>query len=537
MMEARLVKEGNPPDEEHAFAAADAQYARFKRRLESSEMQMMEHGALEKEIEREGLELMRLLYQDHLLLRAMSETDARERGPVVGSDGIERRHRRADTERGLMTPFGRVSVGRAGYGAPGCSSVYPLDAELNLPSDSFSHGVRERVAREAAKNSFDETVETIQRTSGARLGKRQVEKLALEAARDFDEFYATRSQYTLAEQEASGSLLVLSVDGKGVCMRPEGLREATRKKAARRAKEHGPPSKSQKQARRNSKRMATVAAVYGIQPYVRTAQEIMGNLQGAVTDADERTKRPAPENKRVWASLVESPAQVIGNAFDEGLRRDPGRTKRWVALVDGNEPQLDALEHHAGQRGIALTIVLDLIHVIGYLWDAARVLGGDSQSEQQQWVRERLPGILRGKSTDVAAGMRRSATKRGLPQKQRKPVDTCADYLLKYQDYLRYDEFLAAGLPIATGVIEGACRHLVQDRMGITGARWGLDGAEAILRLRALHVSGDFDAYWQFHLQQERLLNHVMLYATNPPSTRPMPTPRPSARAILRLVP
>jgi hypothetical protein len=536
MMEAQLVKEENPHNAEPSFAAANAQYARFKQHLESSEVLGMEHSALEKEIEREGFELMRLLYQDHLILRAMCETDVRERESVAGSDGIERRQRRAETERGLMTPFGRVSVERAGYGARGSGSLYPLDAELNLPSDSFSHGVRERVAREATKNSFEETVETIQRTSGARLGKRQAEKLAFEAARDFDEFYATRSQYTPEEQEESGSLLVLSVDGKGISMRPDGLREATRKRAEKRGKQHGPPLKSRKQARLNSKRMATVAAVYGIQPYVRTAQEIEGNLQG-VADADERARRPSTENKRVWASVVESPAQVIGNAFNEALRRDPGQNKRWVALVDGNEHQLDVLKHHADKHGTALTIVLDLIHVIGYLWQAARVLGGDSLPEQHKWVKERLPGVLQGKCVDVAAGMRRSATRRDLPQKQREPVDTCADYLLKYQNYLRYDEFLASGLPIATGVIEGACRHLVQDRMGITGARWGLEGAEAILRLRALHISGDFDAYWQFHLQQERHLNHTMLYANDPPSTRSAPTPRTSASPALWSVP
>ncbi len=536
MMEARLVKEEYSDNAETSFAASDAQYSRFKERLESLEAMGMEHGALEKEIEREGFELMRLLYQDHLLVRAMCETDVRERAPVVGSDGIERGHRRAETERGLMTPFGRVSVERAGYSARGSRSLCPLDAELNLPSDSFSHGVRERVAREAAKNSFDETVEVIQRTGGARLGKRQAEKLALEVARDFDEFYMTRSQYTPVEQEESGSLLVLSVDGKGISMRPEGLREATRKRAEKRGKEHGPPSKSRKQFRQNSKRMATVAAVYGMQPYVRTAQELENNLRG-VADADERARRPSPENKRVWASVKELPAQIIGNAFKEGLRRDPGKNKRWVALVDGNEPQLDALEQLADKHGIDLTIVLDLIHAIGYLWKAARVLGGDSLPEQHQWVKARLPGILQGKCVDVAAGMRRSATLRDLPQQQREPVDTCANYLLKYQDYLRYDEFLASGLPIATGVIEGACRHLVQDRMGITGARWGLDGAEAILRLRALHISGDFDAYWQFHLQQERLLNHTMLYAGDPPSTRSMPTPRLPVRPVLRLVP
>lgn len=535
MMRTQPTREENRQDEENPFAASDAQYAQFKQYLDSRDVLGMEHSVLEKEIEREGNELMRLLYQDHLLLRAGYEVDVRECEPVVGSDGIERRHRRKETDRGLMTPFGQVSVERSGYGKPGCRSLYPLDAELNLPSDLFSHGVRERVARQAAKNSFEETVETVQRTSGARVGKRQAEELTVKAARDFEEFYTTRREYTPAEQEQSGALLVLSVDGKGISMRPEGLREATRLAAEQRVKQPCSPLKPRKHAK-HAKRMATVAAVYGIEPYVRELQDIIRNLQG-VTDVDERAKRPSPERKRVWASVAASPTQVIGKAFDEGLKRDPGKQKRWVALVDGNETQLDALENHADKHGITLTIILDLIHVIGYLWKAADVLAGNSQSKRHLWVKERLPSILRGKCVDVAAGMRRSATLRGLSDDERKPVDTCANYLLKYKEYLCYDEFLANGLPIATGVIEGACRHLVQDRMGITGARWGLEGAEAVLRLRALHVSGDFDAYWQFHLAQERHLNHTIRYTGEPPSTRVAPKRTSAGKTVLRLVP
>src|SRR5204862_4306916 len=109
--------------------------------------------------------------------------------------------------------------------------------------------------------------------------------------------------------------------------------------------------------------------------------------------------------------------------------------------------------------------------------------------------------------------IRRSATRRGLTAEQRKAADTCAGYLLNHTAYLRYHEYLAAGLPIATGVIEGACRHLVKDRMDLTGARWSLDGAEAVLRLRALRTSGDFDAYWRFHEQQDYRRNHVAVYA------------------------
>lgn len=534
-MRPQPVEKEKSATAENLFSASNAHFVQFKARLVSLESLKMEHAELEKIIEREGYELMRLLYQDHLRLRAYTEEDARVHGSVVGSDGLERGHRRSKTSRGLMTPFGKVEVERAGYSRPGSRSLYPMDAELNLPQDSFSHGVHERVAREVAKNSYEEAIETIERTSGAQLGKRQAENLAVDAARDFEEFYMLREEVALKEQEQMGDLMILSVDAKGICMRPEGLREATRKAAKKRVKQPGPPEKRRKDHKRHARRMATVAAVYTIEPYVRAPEDIMHNLQG-VADTDERVKRPKPENKRVWASVSESPASVIGDAFDEGLRRDPNRYKQWVALVDGNETQLDVLECQAEANGIELTIVLDLIHVIGYLWNAAKVLAGDSPQAQHQWVQERCLSILRGKCVDVAAGMRRSATLRELGQKTREPVDTCADYLLKYQEYLCYDEFLAAGLPIATGVIEGACRHLVQDRMGITGARWGLEGAEAILRLRSLHVSGDFDDYWHFHLAQERRLNHTMLYADGPPKIRSDPR-NPSTKPKLSLVP
>ena len=125
---------------------------------------------------------------------------------------------------------------------------------------------------------------------------------------------------------------------------------------------------------------------------------------------------------------------------------------------------------------------------------------------------ERAVRILEGHSSDVAAGIRRSATLRGLKPKNRKAADSCANYLLKKKDLLRYDVFLAAGSPIATGVIEGACRHLIKDRLDITGARWSVPGAEAVLRLRSLRSSGDFEEYWNFHLRQEWERNHLSRY-------------------------
>ncbi|MBO0798093.1 MAG: ISKra4 family transposase, partial [Blastocatellia bacterium] len=248
---------------------------------------------------------------------------------------------------------------------------------------------------------------------------------------------------------------------------------------------------------------------YTIAPFVRTAEQIVGEM-GPVHEVFPQ--RPQPEDKRVWASVKQPLDKIVIQAFDEAVRRDPQLTKQWVALVDGDESQLKAMKQAAKKYGVSLVIILDIIHVLEYLWKAAFVFHKEGTPAAECWVKERLARILRGESSLVAAGMRRSATLNKLDEKQREPVDDCANYLLKYADYLYYDQYLAKGYPIATGVIEGACRYVVKDRMEITGARWSLQGAEDVLRLRSLRASGDLDQYWEFHLRQEYERNHVKKY-------------------------
>jgi len=255
--------------------------------------------------------------------------------------------------------------------------------------------------------------------------------------------------------------------------------------------------------------MAQVAATYTVKPFVRKPEDIIRDL----APVHEVVDRPRPENKRVWASLVKEPEEILEEAMYEGLRRDPCLMKTWVALVDGNENQLRILQRLSDKHGVELTLIVDLMHVAEYLWDASFAFNGEGTAEAEEWVSERLLEILRGRASHVAAGIRRSATLRGLRGEKRSAADACADYLIKYAPCLRYDEYLAKGFPISTGVIEGTCRYLVKDRMDITGARWSLGGAEAVLKLRATRASGDFDEYWRFHEARERLRNHERQYA------------------------
>jgi hypothetical protein len=511
---------------ENPFAAADQDYAAITEFLSSKEAWQVEHSELERELEGKGRELLRKLLQAHLELRQPGQAVEAVRdaaGTPLEPTAVH--------ERGVESIFGTVEVARTGYGAAGTASVHPLDGALNLPPEKYSLEVRRRVAIEAAKSSFDEGTKTLEMYTGAHVPKRQFEELMKRAAQDFQAFYAQRQAGARADPQ-TGSILVLTVDGKGVVMRPEDLREPTQRAAAARAKTFTARLGSGR--RLHAKRMASVAAIYTVEPFVRTPEEILPESPRQQTGP----ARPRPEHKRLWASLAQSPEEVIGEMFDEAARRDPKGHKRWVALVDGNLPQIAHLEQLAEKRGVPLIIVVDFIHVSQYVWKAAGALFPNRELEQDRWTREHLLEILRGKASRVAAGMRRSATLQEMGA-ERKPVDECADYLLHYSPYLHYDKALAEGVPIATGVIEGACRHLVEDRMNLTGARWSLTGAEAVLRLRSLRSSNDFDAYWKFHEQQEYERHHASRYADHrvPETVRLAPTSsQRSRRGSLKLV-
>ena len=489
------------PADDGLFAVAEQVFGNIKTFLCSPEASSLSHSDLERMLGVKGRELLRQLLQDHLNLRSPGAAAGPVRDAVGETLAREQLH-----ERELETIFGTVTVSRTGYGAEGKASLHPLDGALNLPVEKYSHEVRRNVAIEAAKNAFDEGIETLERYTGARVPKRQFEELVSRAAQDFEDFYEQRQAYSRAASR-TGSILALTVDGKGVVMLPEGLRDETRRAAAKRDETF--TARLAQGRRLNAKRMASVAAVYTIEPFVRTPEDILGPAD----NTPEEASRPRPEHKRVWASLERTPEEVITAMFDEAEHRDPRRQKTWVALVDGNLTQLDILQKVAGERNIPLRIIVDFIHVAGYVWKASVAFYPADREQQDAWVLPRLLEILRGKAAYVAGGMRRSATLQSLKTAERKPVDECADYLLHYAPFLEYDEALAAGLPIATGVIEGACRHLVEDRMNVTGARWSLDGGEAVLRLRALHSSGDFDEYWKFHEIREYERNHLAHYA------------------------
>ena len=440
------------------------------------------------------------MHQDHLDLLAAREE---RRSGVTGRDGIARTRAESGHGRPLATVFGQVRVTRIAYRAPGAPNVHPLDAALNLPEEKQSHGLRKLAAAGSARGSFDDAAAAITRVTGVKTGKRQVEQLARHAAIDVDAFYASRRPGPAPDEH----VLVLTGDGKGIVMRPDALRPATAKAAASgRNKLATRLSPGEKHGR---KRMAELACVYDAAPAPRAPGDI---ITPPGTEKKERSPGPRATGKWLTASVTDDIPAVIAAAFGEAQRRDPGHHRSWIALVDGNRTQIEAITAEAARRGVTMPVICDFVHVLEYTWKAAWSFFDKGDPDAETWVAAQAARILQGKAATVAAGIRRRATTFGYSPAEREGADACADYLTAKKPYLDYATALAKGWPIATGVIEGACRHLVKDRMDITGARWGLDGAEAILKLRALIANGDFDQYWRYHLRKEHERIHNVRY-------------------------
>jgi len=468
--------------------------------LEEQRSDTLTHDELERELREKGRQLLRQLFQDHLDLRAHREPRLKV---VQGSDG-ECRKSTEESARKLTSVFGEVNVPRLAYRKKGQGDLHPSDCLLNLPRNKHSFELSRLCAIESSRGSFDDAVQAVERGTGVLVGKRQLEQNAQEASKDFDLFYQRRAVLTAAED-----VLALSCDGKGIVMLKADLREQTRKAAE--ASQHKLKTRLSKGEKRNRKRMATIGAVFDCAPVSRTVDDIISSPEN--DDSNSKKQRLVTRNKWLTASVEKESAEVICEIFDEAERRDPNHRRRWIVLVDGACHQLDCVESEARNRAIELHIIVDFVHVFEYLWKAAWCFYEQGSVEAEGWVYGHASAILQGESSVVAGAIRRKATYLGLSDCERKNADVCADYLINKRDYLCYPLALKSGWPISTGVIEGACRHLAKDRMDITGARWSLTGAEAVLKLRALMSNDDFDNYWRFHVVQEQHRNHLTKFA------------------------
>jgi hypothetical protein len=466
--------------------------------------------AMEQLVVVQGRELLRAVLQHGLDARAAAEPRLPQ---VTGSDGIPRRRAERGHGRAIVTMLGAVRVRRIAYraGAKAVPALFPQDAVLNLPPREYSWQLQQLAVMCTRSGAYEQAQELIEAATGVRVGKKQLEQITAEAAAGAPVFYPALALQHEQDQpdpepepvreEQEVMPLGLSADGKGVAMRPDSRRQRTRapgKRVRNFQKRRGTGEKGHK-------RMAETGAVFDVAPVPRTPGQVMA--PGPGKDA------PRALNRWYTVDIDADRASTVRDVFDEAERRDPGHARPWIALVDGDIYQIGLFQEQAAARGIEITIIVDFIHVLEYLWKAGWCFHEPRDPAIEDWVTGQALDILHGRAAEVT-GRIRQLTAQHPPHgsEHAKIIRKTLSYLTAKQPYLDYPAALAAGWPIATGVIEGACRHLVNDRMGITGARWSTSGAQAILWLRAIRANGDHDTYWQYHIQQEHQRNHLSRY-------------------------
>ena len=394
-------------------------------------------------------------------------------------------------KRPYLSIFDEILIERTCYGHDRVEAA-PLDAQLHLPQRQYSYLLQKWLGSFVVDEAHAQAIRKLGTILGVEITVRASEDLNREQSSDVEVF---QDQLPVPDAAEEGPLLVVTADCKGVPLVRKALPPSQETDTPLPALAKPRRGKGEKA---NKKKMAAVGAVYTIQPFVRATDDVIEE----VMRKKARERRPRPQNKRVRAELLVGKVALFLWLADEVIRRNPQGSKPVIFLSDGERALHDRQSEYLPENTVC---ILDLFHVMERLWKVAWCFFEEKTQKvaAHQWVEERLKRLLEGKVDTVIRGMRYQATQRGLKGQKRKTVQKAAEYFEGNRDRMKYDEYLAAGYPIGSGVVEGACRHLVKDRMERTGMRWLPSGAQAMLDLRATYLNGDWDDFWSFHVLQE----------------------------------
>jgi hypothetical protein len=414
----------------------------------------------------------------------------------------------AEHRRQYFSIFGKLAFWRPYFYRQGVGGASPLDQALALGDDCYSDLLRELAEYLGVGTTYAKVADCFARLLGQDLSTQALSDLVAEDACDVEAFYTQQPAPASASEAA---ILVIQADGKGVPMVRQ-VPSATKVRLG----------KGDKHSR---KKEAIVTGLYTIAPHPRTPAEVVASLfHPTVHPLQLAPPRPSPQHKRLWATLAGKDA-ALDRLAQQVARREGPHVQQRVALTDGAE----ALQDRVQQRFGAFSLVLDFIHADEKLWDVANSLFGETSEQRTPWVESQTLDLLSGRGPQVISELRRLAISAETATTQRTVLNQVANYFERNAPYMHYDQYLAQGWPIASGVIEGACRHLVKDRCELSGMRWTQDGVENLLRLRAVAENDDWQAYQRFHQQQrQQRLYGVPLPAQDALEEQALSCPKPS---------
>jgi len=388
--------------------------------------------------------------------------------------------------------FGKLAIWRWVY-APGSKKKIehvPTDARLGLPRGEYSYVLEDWLERLCVTEAFAEGVDGLASLLGIKASVRTAEELNRQMA-EFAE--AFRFEQPAPSADEAETILVATADGTSVPIRAVDRRPSPERDESQ-AGDHRP----------GTTRRAYVGAVYSIAPFVRQPQDVWDELfrdQAA-------PRRPQPQSKRLWTEMAETEtgnntgsARVFVELAWDVSRRDPERQKTLVCLMDGEQKLWDLQQSWLGRS----VPILDFFHVLKRVRDVSKLVEPDVVPRREVWVSEQVRDLLEGRIETVLRRWRRlRRLTKTWPKSSRDTLASALGYFSNNRHRMRYDVYLAQGYPIGSGVAEGACRHLVKDRLDGTGMHWRLAGARAMLKTRALYLNGEWDEFVEYRIQQEQ---------------------------------
>lgn len=423
----------------------------------------------------------------------MSHGDGDEGAEIEQDDRTLRRLKEPHDKR-YLSIFGELIISRRVYGTREGQAIewVPLDAALGLPAGENSYVLEDWLQRLCVKEAFGESVADLRAWLGTTVSVRTAEGMNRKMAAYSEGYRLSQGIPSLKKDE---QILVVTADGKGVPMRrplEQRLREeaAVIEKSTLAAPDESSTSQRGSPRKCGKKQMAYVGSVYSIAPFVRTTEDVIDEVRRR----QRSPQRPRPVQKQLWAEMTHirqgetwpaAPLLFVEMAV-ECSQRDPHRQKPLVCLMDG-ERQLWDLQKEWFGRAVG---ILDLFHAMKRLWEVSYCVHAEKSPAASQFVTHHLRMLLEGKVGYVIRNFRTLIKKHKLRGSKKKTVEATITYYENNRGHMRYDDYLRAGYPIASGVIEGACHHFVKDRMEGSGMRWELEGAQAMLFLRAIYLNG-----------------------------------------------
>lgn len=394
--------------------------------------------------------------------------------------------------------FGSFIKSRMVYGTREGQKIehVPLDERLQFPASKFSYLLQDWDQSFVVENAYAKVNETIGKMLGFSQSVDSLERTNQNMSQDVGAFWDAVS---VPPADEEGDLMVCSADGKGVVIRGDGPK--TKQNST------NPEAKNKPEG----KKMSLVGAVYSIDRYERTPEDIVAALfrDPQRESGNGSLPRPKPQHKRIRTSLIRDESdtmhpsieEIFGWITQECQMRNPLKQKDTILLMDGQISLWIAGKQYASENVIQ---VLDVIHAATYVWDAAHIFHPKNSKNAEEFARERLLKILKGEVDSVVRGLRWMGTHQNLSKNKSRKLGSICTYFRNNAHRMCYDEYLKKGYPIASGVIEGACRHVVKDRMERTGMRWVLNGAHSMLELRSIYASGLWDEFTTFRIARER---------------------------------